>query len=364
MRRAIIIDDERFSAILLKQKLEELTPIRVMAIDTDSRKIDALMHKYNPHIAFLDINLGEETGLSIAEYLAENYPLVQVVFVTAHEEFALSAFELGAVDYLLKPVTNERLHKMVSNVIKQSVVNKMQVENGLYITSLGNNGIYNKNNEPIKTRTKKAEELFYLLWCSQGKNATREQILAYLWPHATEEQATTSLHSAMYQLRKVLYKEGFEEAIVFRNKRYYLDAPVYADVDQLFEIMEEKNISEAMIRQTLSLYQGDYLAQMDYVWAIEEREVIKQRFYAFLFQHFKKRCYSTRLAEEIIEHLGDDIYMDEAWIKEVLRYYIDTKQRAKLVAFYEASMNWWSDELGIDLPKDIQKIYTACLLEL
>jgi DNA-binding LytR/AlgR family response regulator len=112
--RAIIADDEPYLARYLSDELKNAWPdleiVATLGNGTDAAKsIDALQ----PDVAFLDIQMPGLTGLEVAQGV-EGKTLC--VFVTAYDEFALKAFDEGAVDYLLKPVNAERLAKCVSRV--------------------------------------------------------------------------------------------------------------------------------------------------------------------------------------------------------------------------------------------------------
>src|SRR3546814_6145393 len=69
-----------------------------------------------PDVAFLDIRMPGLTGLEVASAAADTSPRTQVVFVTAYDQYAIDAFDNGAVDYLLKPVTRERLDATVQRL--------------------------------------------------------------------------------------------------------------------------------------------------------------------------------------------------------------------------------------------------------
>jgi DNA-binding LytR/AlgR family response regulator len=112
--RAIIADDEPYLARFLSDELKKTWPeleiVATLGNGTDAAKsIDAL----EPDVAFLDIQMPGMTGLEVAQGV-EGKTLC--VFVTAYDEFALKAFDEGAVDYLLKPVNAERLAKCVERV--------------------------------------------------------------------------------------------------------------------------------------------------------------------------------------------------------------------------------------------------------
>ncbi|MDO6433830.1 response regulator [Flavitalea sp. BT771] len=106
MIRAIIIDDERLARNELKKLLMDFPEIEVIAEATNAaegvEKIDSL----NPDLIFLDIQMPGKTGFDMLSEL-ERAP--NVIFTTAYDEYALKAFEVNALDYLLKPVEPKRL---------------------------------------------------------------------------------------------------------------------------------------------------------------------------------------------------------------------------------------------------------------
>ena len=112
--KAIIADDELNLAHYLRDKLERLWPeLEVVAIAENGLAAAAAIAEYAPDVAFLDIRMPGATGLQVAEQLAVG---TKVVFVTAYDQYALDAFERDAVDYLLKPVTDERLVRTIDKL--------------------------------------------------------------------------------------------------------------------------------------------------------------------------------------------------------------------------------------------------------
>ncbi len=111
---AIIIDDETTLITYLTQKLSKLWPeLEILGSAINGRQGLALAADVQPDIVFLDIKMPGLTGLQVAQELS---PDMKIVFVTAYDEFALEAFERAAVDYLLKPVTDERLEQTIERL--------------------------------------------------------------------------------------------------------------------------------------------------------------------------------------------------------------------------------------------------------
>ena len=112
--RALIADDEIHLAEHLKSELAELWPeLEIVALARTGREAAAQIEALQPDLAFLDIQMPGLTGLEVAEGIEGR---TRVVFVTAYDEFACQACEQAALDYVLKPVKRERLHKTVQRL--------------------------------------------------------------------------------------------------------------------------------------------------------------------------------------------------------------------------------------------------------
>ncbi|TCZ73634.1 LytR/AlgR family response regulator transcription factor [Flaviaesturariibacter aridisoli] len=111
--RAIIIDDERLARTELRKLLQEFPEIEVVDeagnVDEGLAKIEA----HNPDLIFLDIQMPGKTGFDL---LAELDRAPEVIFTTAYDDYALKAFEVNALDYLLKPVEPKRLSDAIQKL--------------------------------------------------------------------------------------------------------------------------------------------------------------------------------------------------------------------------------------------------------
>ncbi|OYT90990.1 MAG: DNA-binding response regulator [Burkholderiales bacterium PBB3] len=114
MTTCIIADDELHLSRYLADQLKAAWPeLEILATAANGVEADALIAQHQPDLAFLDIQMPGHTGLEVAQAIEGH---TQVVFVTAYDEYAVQAFEDGAIDYLLKPVTTERLDKCVARL--------------------------------------------------------------------------------------------------------------------------------------------------------------------------------------------------------------------------------------------------------
>jgi DNA-binding LytR/AlgR family response regulator len=106
----VIAEDEQlFRDALVGLLREEWPALEIVAACEDGGAALEAIGEHRPDVAFLDIRMPGLTGLEVAAATAEASPATQIVFVTAYDQYAIQAFERGAVDYLLKPIQRERL---------------------------------------------------------------------------------------------------------------------------------------------------------------------------------------------------------------------------------------------------------------
>jgi len=115
--KAVIAEDEALLRNELLALLAKVWPdLEIVAACEDGAEALEAIAEHKPEVAFLDIRMPGLTGLEVAAATAEASPATQVVFVTAYNQYAIDAFDRGAVDYLLKPIVPERLAATVQRV--------------------------------------------------------------------------------------------------------------------------------------------------------------------------------------------------------------------------------------------------------
>lgn len=110
----IVAEDEKLLAAALQRELSSAWPeLEVVEVAEDGGAALDAIATHRPDVAFLDIRMPGLTGLEVAAAAADASPQTLVVFITAYDQYAIDAFERGAIDYLLKPVTPDRLAQTV-----------------------------------------------------------------------------------------------------------------------------------------------------------------------------------------------------------------------------------------------------------
>jgi DNA-binding LytR/AlgR family response regulator len=111
---AVIAEDEPMLRAQLKARLAEAWPELMLVAEAENgEQAQEAIEAHRPNVAFLDIRMPVRTGIEVARAIGDR---THVVFVTAYDEYAIAAFEEGAADYVLKPVTAERLAKVVARL--------------------------------------------------------------------------------------------------------------------------------------------------------------------------------------------------------------------------------------------------------
>jgi two-component system LytT family response regulator len=131
--KAIIVDDERLARVNLRKLLEPHTEIEIVGEASSCQGAVDIINMFNPQLIFLDIQLSGETGFDLLEMIDNS---IKIIFVTAYDEYAMRAFEVNAIDYLLKPVNPERLKLSIERVMTKEKAQKSGAKNYEYSDSI------------------------------------------------------------------------------------------------------------------------------------------------------------------------------------------------------------------------------------
>lgn len=131
--KAIIVDDERLARVNLRKLLQPHPEIEIVGEAGSCKSTIEIINMYNPQLIFLDIQLSGETGFDLLELIDNS---IKIIFVTAYDEYAIRAFEVNAIDYLLKPVNPERLKLAIERVITRENSQKKEPRSYEYSDSI------------------------------------------------------------------------------------------------------------------------------------------------------------------------------------------------------------------------------------
>lgn len=358
--RVILIDDENLALEVLSNQLEKVPEIKVVGMFTNPEQALREMPVLEVDVVFLDIEMGAVHGLEFAQLLLTDYQDVEIVFVTAHSNFALKAFEVNAIDYLLKPVTMNRLEKTVEKLRhhRQLVQQSSYVNQEIRLQMLRSFQLYDTNNQLVKWRTKKAQELFaYLL--HHNKQAHKSNIIEDIWPEMGLENASSILHTSVYHIRKVLKTLGFDDPLSYRNSNYVLNINLKSDVDELEALIGKKGIlSKEEIARMLTLYQADYLVEEGYHWVSDKQLVLQREFLAKIEAYVSlQEETETTLVESCLDKMLELDPYNEDYMVMSLVHYSKTHQAGKVEQLFTEFEHIFTDELGLPVPDALIAIY-------
>ena len=142
--RVIVVDDESPSVERMKEVLSVIGVVEVVGTCSSGREAISLIKRERPDLVFLDIQMPDMDGFTILEQLDEKETPF-VVFVTAYDEHAIRAFEVSAIDYILKPYDEARIKKVIARVNKAMKTNVAKRKTSTILPSYrGESGFHNR----------------------------------------------------------------------------------------------------------------------------------------------------------------------------------------------------------------------------
>lgn len=363
--KAILIDDEKPALQHLERLLLKDGRLEITGKYTSARRGLEHLEREKADIVFLDIGMPEMNGLEAGEYIAGLDRSTRIVYITAYSEYAIEAFELNAADYLLKPVTSQRLSKTLERLEIRIEQNEARVETlpgpAAAVKQLSilcfKRLEFMDSTEPgrkMQWRTSKAQEVFALLLHNRGQWILKDTIVDWVWPDFKPEKAVTNLHTTVYHIRKLLKVWDMDVQVEFSQERYRLTKEnVLLDLEEFeqgycstsVESEEEWTRREAV----LSLYRGDYLEEHHYDWAETRRKELQVRFIRMSLHSAEYELSSVRPRQALDRLLvlqALDPYSDQI-CRLVLRSYADLGDFIGFRKHYDKYKELLQQDLGI-----------------
>ncbi|WP_284645670.1 response regulator [Paenibacillus silviterrae] len=359
--KVILVDDENLALCYLEYQLMNsgYGPIEIMGKFTNPFEAKQFAMKNDSlQVVFLDIHIPEISGLEWAEQALEWNPHLHIVFVTAYDQFAISAFELNALDYLLKPVKRERLVKTLQRIeerLRESTAPLHHNKAGLRVTMLQQLLIEEKPGQlsPLRWRTTKAQELFVYLLQHRGQIIRKTTLADLLWQGFEPSRANSQLYTAIYHIRKTLEPFAHHLEIASTSEGYMLslrdvtldveewEGRIGANVPITAETVQEHE-------QSISLYKGDYLEECDYWWIEGERHRLKMLWIRTVLQlasWYASCAMYDQAIEKYVEVTRRHPQAEEAHFA-LMKLYADMGQSQSVHRQYEQLLNVLWEDLG------------------
>lgn len=362
MIRAFIIDDEELALDRLERLLLGSEMVEVIGRFSDPLDFYDLVcqNSIAADICFVDISMPGMNGLELALSLQEILPNMKVCFTTSYSEYAVQAFELNALDYLMKPIVNERLIKTLQKMAPQTIEKPL----GKYgIRCFGAFSILHED-QPIgniKWRTSKAEELLALLIHQMGHAISRERIMEILWPEMDSQKAGTNLNATTYYIRKTLQPYTIESCLhVTKTIMQFSDPSLEVDVWRYEKLLNDKEtlltVKPEVALKKVSLYKGSYFGDKDYLWAYEKKAYFEMG-YLKLVKYLSEHWYAEGYCEQVIAlclQVLEAVPFNEFAYEMMIKTYLKLKDTTRAKEVYDLYEKVLETEYDLEMPMTLQ----------
>ncbi len=252
--KLLYVDDELPAIEKFKAVSAKLPDVEGVNVFTSPEDALAFIREHTVDVAFLDIEMPRIGGLELAGHMREADPNIKIVFVTAYPDFALDAFEVDAIGYLLKPYNAERLQKQLDKAGRIRTVPRQRV----YIQTIPHFEVY-VDGRVLPIKTAKAKELLALMVDRNGGAVTVGQAISCLWEDRAYDERTGSLYRMTYKrLKETLAAAGIEYILETRHANRSVNMEML-DCDYAKMLAGDK--------ETIRGFSGEYMSE--YFWAEE-----------------------------------------------------------------------------------------------
>lgn len=261
--RVIYVDDEQPALQNFRLTVADFTNISSLQLFRGGEEALGWAAENEADVAFLDMEMPGIHGLELARKLKELIPNIKIVFVTAYSQFALEAFGVDAIGYVLKPYAREDIQKELQKAERIRAVPQKRV----MIQTIPNFTIF-VDGQAVHLGRTKSEELLALLVDRGESGITSGEAIAYLWPDRPADNNTQSLFRVTFKRMMTFLSELGIEHIVRSKGREKFIVTDQVECD-LYEILAG-DMSKA------AQYTGEYLGA--YSWAETRNAQLNQIF--------------------------------------------------------------------------------------
>lgn len=203
MWKVIIVEDEKPILGLHARLLETYGPFQIVGCFESPFEALQEIPKLDLDALVLDIEMPRMTGIQLAQNLVENGIDVPVIFSTAHQQYAVEAFRVQALDYILKPMTPNTVKQLDQRLQKYYGLKPQHTNNNQLYVQLYGQAYVKKGANLVKWPTRITEELFYYFLLHEGKLCLKWRIIDDLWTNAGDKRALSNLYNTIYRMRQL-----------------------------------------------------------------------------------------------------------------------------------------------------------------
>ena len=251
--KAICVDDERILVEELAAMCMELPEIDEVKSFTWASDALAWLENSPADLALLDIDMPEMNGIQLAAKIKNRWPETAIIFITGYSQYAVDAFAVRAVGYLMKPVSKEALAADVSYALSGR---RKKLTGHIVVKTFGSFDVF-VDEKPVRFRMAKCKELLAYLVDRQGNGVTRAELSSVIWEDRIyDRRQQKQLDTYIRVLRQTLKEHGIERIMEMQSGS--------------LRIIPEQFICDAYLffsgdSDMINAYRGEYMT--NYSWA-------------------------------------------------------------------------------------------------
>lgn len=264
--RVAAVDDERHVLERFQRMVSDITELNLCGLFETGEQLLAYLRENPLDAVFLDIEMPGVNGLQLSEQIQNLNETIEIIFVTAFNQYAVEAFEVQAMDYIMKPLTEERLGKTIRRLLKTK--RTATCSGKPFVQCFGDFEVF-LNGEAMTWKNSKAKEILAFLVHKKGVPVSWEKIADAVWPDYDGERAQTNFHATTYLLRKRLAEAGIAQILESGRGNYrVVTDQVTCDLYQFDELVKGNLTSKKEdFRLLEQLEQRGYMEASGYAWA-------------------------------------------------------------------------------------------------
>lgn len=367
------MDDEPLALVSMKKHLNEFDNIEVIRTFTTAKDVLKEGPTLDFQVAFLDVEMPGMSGLEVAQLLKTWDKNICIIFVTAYRDYAVQAFDVQSLDYLLKPVSKSRLEITINRIQKlfqknlSSEKTRTHQKPMLQIRCFGE-FVVSFDDKVIHWRTIKSKELFAFLFLQLHMPVPRDNILDSLWSDTDVKKARVQLHTTVSYLRTTLSFYGYTDVIEYANGCYILKLNDFqCDAFDLEDILNTKaetgrlNIEKA--EELIQNYHDEFMATMDYAWTTSKANLMNKQFSQLLDElilYYSKNKNLKNRERSLLFALEFNPYSDKI-VQQLIQHYTEIGNRAEAIKIYHSFNSLLLTELNVSPSQETTELFQNVL---